>query len=31
MDQPHKIVAELIKISEHADAFKHGNEDFLMS
>lgn len=28
MDQPHKIVAELIKISEHADAFKHGNEDF---
>ena len=28
MDQPHRIVAELIKIAEHADAFRHGSEDF---
>ena len=28
MDQPHKIVAELIKLAEHADAFKHGREEF---
>ena len=28
MDQSHKIVAELIKIAEHADAFRHGSEDF---
>ena len=28
MNQPHRIVAELIKISEHADAFRHGREDF---
>ena len=27
MDQPHRIVAELIKIAEHADAFRHGGED----
>lgn len=26
MNQPHRIVAELIKIAEHADAFRHGNE-----
>ena len=28
MNQPHRIVSELIKISEHADAFRHGREDF---
>lgn len=28
MDQPQRIVAELIKIAEHADAFRHGKEDF---
>ena len=28
MDQSHKIVAELIKIAEHADAFRHGSEEF---
>lgn len=28
MDQPHRIVAELIKIAEHADAFRHGREEF---
>ena len=28
MNQPYRIVSELIKISEHADAFRHGREDF---
>lgn len=27
MNQPQKIIAELVKISEHADAFRHGRED----